>query len=241
MTQAGAPPAKAFLLAAGLGTRLRPLTDSVPKCLIPIGGRPLLHWWLAACARLGVREVLVNTHHRADQVRAFVASRAGSPAVRLFHEERLLGSAGTIAANRPFVAGEPDFWIFYADTLIGADLRPLAALRRARGADLALGLFRSPDPSSGGVVELSPDGRVLSFEEKPGRPRSDLVAAGAYAAGPALLDAVPDTGDLSRDAFPKLLGNACGAVLDPVIDLGTPESYARARRDWARFGFASRD
>ena len=232
-----AVPPKAFLLAAGLGTRLKPLTDATPKCLIPVGGRPLLHWWLEICERLGVREVLINTHHHADQVRAFVRSRATGPAVTLSHEEALLGSAGTIAANRDFVADERDFWIFYADTLIGADLKPLSDLHRARGVDLTLGLFRSPDPRSGGVAELSSDGRIISFEEKPAHPKSDLVAAGAYVAGPALLRALPGrVGDLSRDAFPKLMGRACGALLDPVIDLGTPESYARARDEWSRFG-----
>jgi len=230
-------PAKAFLLAAGLGTRLRPLTNSTPKCLIPVGGRPLLHWWLRTCARLGVREVLINTHHLADQVRAFVMAEKSALKISLFHEESLLGSAGTLAANKTFVAGEPDFWIFYADTLIGGDLEALAALRRARGADLALGLFRSPDPKSGGVVELAPDGRVLSFEEKPARPKSDLIAAGAYVAGPALLAALPPReGDLARDAIPKLIGKACGLVVEPVIDLGTPESYARAQKEWSRFG-----
>ena len=233
----GPVPTKAFLLAAGLGTRLKPLTDATPKCLVPIGGRPLLYWWLASCERLGVREVLVNTHHHADQVRAFARSLTVNVSVTLSHEETLLGSAGTIAANRDF-AGAGDFWIFYADTLIGADLRPLAGLHRARRADLTLGLFRSPDPKSGGVVELAGDGRVVSFEEKPAHPKSDLIAAGAYVAGPALLEALPrGFGDLSRDVFPKLMNNACGAVLDPVIDLGTPESYARAQQEWPRFGF----
>jgi mannose-1-phosphate guanylyltransferase len=235
----GAVPTRAFLLAAGLGTRLKPLTDATPKCLIPVGGRPLLHWWLTVCERLGVREVLINTHHHAEQVDAFVRSRPTGLAVTLSYEATLLGSAGAIAANKGFAGGD-DFWIFYADTLIGADLKPLSDLHRARRADLTLGLFKSPDPKSGGVVELTPDGRVVSFEEKPARPKSDLVAAGAYVAGPALLRVLPrGAGDLSRDVFPKLMGNACGAVLDPVIDLGTPESYARARQEWPRFGFGS--
>lgn len=230
-------PAKAFLLAAGLGTRLRPLTDATPKCLVPVGGKPLLHWWLVICERLGVKEVLINTHHLPEQVRAFVASRPTKLAVRLVHEESLLGSAGTISANRSFVHGEQDFWIFYADTLIGADMKPLADLHRSKKSDLTLGLFRSPDPKSGGVVELSPDGRVLSFEEKPAHPKSELVAAGAYVGGPALLAALPSgPGDLSRDVYPKLLKNACGAVLSPVIDLGTPQSYARAQKEWSHFG-----
>ncbi|MDX6770691.1 MAG: nucleotidyltransferase family protein [Elusimicrobiota bacterium] len=234
---AATPPAKAFLLAAGLGTRLRPLTDTVPKCLVPVGGRPLLHWWLRICERLGVKEVLLNTHHLAPQVRDFVKSRTSSVKVTLYHEEKLLGSAGTLAANRHFVAGEKAFWIFYADTLIGADMSPMAALHRARHADLTLGLFKSPDPKSGGVVELAADGRVLSFEEKPARPKSDLVAAGAYLAGPRLLGVLPKlTGDLSHDVYPKLLDNACGVVLDPVIDLGTPARLALAQKEFKRFG-----
>ncbi|MBI3564505.1 MAG: nucleotidyltransferase family protein [Elusimicrobia bacterium] len=232
-------PAKAFLLAAGLGTRLRPLTDKTPKCLVPVGGMPLLHWWLLICERLGVREVLLNTHHLAEQVREFVGSRHNECAVKTSHEPELLGSAGTLSANKAFVAGEQDFWIFYADTLIGADLSPLYRLHRSKRADLTLGLFKSPDPKSGGVVELAADGRVLSFEEKPAHPKSDLVAAGAYVGGPALLAALPPgRGDLSRDVYPKLMGNACGAALDPVIDLGTPESYARAQKEWSRFGLA---
>lgn len=233
----GERPAKAFLLAGGLGTRLRPLTDATPKCLVPLGGRPMLHWWLLICERLGVREVLLNTHHLPDQVRAFVRSRPTPMKVTLFHEERLLGTAGTLAANRRFAEGERDFWIFYADTLIGADMSPMPALHRARGADLTLGVFRSPDPKSGGVVELAADGRVLSFEEKPARPKSDLVAAGAYLAGAKLLAALPPVeGDLSRDVFPHLLKNACGCLLDPVIDLGTPERYAQAEAAFPRFG-----
>lgn len=231
------PPAKAFLLAAGLGTRLKPLTDTVPKCLVPVGGRPMLHWWLRICERLGVKEALINTHHLAPQVREFVRSRTTSVKVTLYHEETLLGSAGTLAANRHFVAAEKEFWIFYADTLIGADMSPMVALHRAARADLTLGLFKSPDPKSGGVVELAPDGKVLSFEEKPARPKSDLVAAGAYLAGQKLLQALPRvTGDLSKDVYPRLMGHARGYVLDPVIDVGTPARVKQAEKEFLRFG-----
>lgn len=231
------PPTKAFLLAAGLGTRLKPLTDSTPKCLVPVGGRPLLHWWLRICERLGVEQALINTHHLAAQVREFVRTRTTSVKVTLYHEEKLLGSAGTLAVNKHFVAGEKEFWIFYADTLVGADMSPMVALHRSKKADLTLGLFRSPDPQSGGIVELSPEGRILSFEEKPARPRTDLAAAGVYLAGPRLLAHLPKlAGDLSRDVYPKLMDNACGLVLDPVIDLGTPQRYALAQKEFPRFG-----
>lgn len=232
-----APPAKAFLLAAGLGTRLRPLTDTTPKCLVPVGGRPLLHWWLRICERLGVKEVLLNTHHLAPQVREFVRTRTSSVKVTLYHEEKLLGSAGTLAVNRHFVAGEKDFWIFYADTLVGADMSPLVKLHRAHHADLTFGLFVSPDPKSGGVIELAADGKVLSFEEKPAQPKAKTVAAGVYLAGPKLLTKLPKlSGDLSKDVYPHLVGNAYGAVLDPVIDLGTPARYEQAQKEFPRFG-----
>jgi mannose-1-phosphate guanylyltransferase len=158
-------------------------------------------------------------------------------AINIVHEPELLGSGGTLAANQAFVAGEKDYWIFYADTLIGADLRPLVALHRENQADLTLALFRSPNPSSGGVVEIDQSGAILSFEEKPLHPKSNLVAAGAYLAGPALLHYLtPGFSDLSRDVFPRLMGHARARLLDPVIDLGTPDSYARAQKEWMSFG-----
>lgn len=233
-------PMKAFLLAAGLGTRLGALTEKTPKCLLPVAGEPVLHWWLTCLAALGVRDVLLNTHHLGEQVETFIRERRYGVSVRLFPEPRLLGSGGTVAANADFVAGEKSFWIFYADTLIGAPLKPLARLHEESGSDLTLGLFHSPEPESCGIAELSAEGKILSFEEKPRRPRGDLAAAGAYVAGPALLRALSDlTGaprplDLSGGVFPSLMKNAYGRVLDgPVLDIGTPNRYKRAQRDWA--------
>src|ERR671933_1076253 len=116
---------KAFLLAAGLGTRLRPVTDTVPKCMVEVGGRPMLDIWLDALAKAGVDEVLVNTHHLPGVVEAHVAGRSGPPAVRLSHERVLLGSAGTLLANKDFVAGEDMFLVVYADNLTDFDLAHL--------------------------------------------------------------------------------------------------------------------
>ena len=94
---------KAFLLAAGNGTRLRPLTDSVPKCLLPICGVPLLEIWLNNCKAAGISEVLVNTHARMEEIRRFVAEQQSGVRVRIAEEPELLGSAGTLAENRDFV------------------------------------------------------------------------------------------------------------------------------------------
>ena len=117
---------KAFLLAAGLGTRLRPITDTTPKCMLDIGGRPLLDIWLDAFECAGVDEVLVNLHHLPDVVRRHLAARTGLPIVRTVFEPELLGSAGTLLANREWIAGEEAFLACYADNLTDFDVRSLA-------------------------------------------------------------------------------------------------------------------
>ena len=123
---------KAFLLAAGTGTRLRPITDTTPKCLVTIGDRTLLDIWLDAFARAGVTEVLINLNHLADAVRAHVATRAGQqPAIRLVFEPELLGSAGTLAAGRDWVEEEEFFLACNADNLTDFDLDDLIAAHRA--------------------------------------------------------------------------------------------------------------
>ena len=126
---------KAFLLAAGVGSRLRPITDTTPKCMLAIGGQPLLDIWLDAFDRAGVDEVLVNLHHLPDVVRTAPRPRgAGTPAVRTVFEPELLGSAGTLAANRAWVDGEEMFLACYADNLTDFDLRSLAETHQACGA-----------------------------------------------------------------------------------------------------------
>jgi len=229
---------KAFLLAAGLGTRLRPLTDSTPKCMLPIDGRPLLDIWLDALAKAGVHEVLVNLHHLAGVVRAHVAARGGPPAVRLVEEPRLLGSAGTLLANRDFVAGEEMFLAVYADNLTDFDLDVLVSAHRAHrrgGAVATLTLFHAPRPSECGIVDVE-DGRVVGFVEKPAQPRGDLANAGMYALHPSVLDLIdgPPPRDIGYHLLPRLVGRAWAVNLDDsyFIDIGTPAALERARVEW---------
>lgn len=226
---------KAFLLAAGLGTRLRPITDDTPKCMLRIGDRPLLDIWLDAMAKAGVDEVLVNLHHLADVVRAHVAGRGGPPVVRLFEEPELLGSAGTLPANRDFVAGEEMFLAVNADNLTDFDLRVLIDAHRDGGAIATLSLFHAPRPSECGIAEVE-DGRVVGFVEKPADPPSDLANAGIYAFHPSVLDLVegPPPRDIGYDLLPRLVGKARAVELPGsyFIDIGTPAALARARDEW---------
>jgi mannose-1-phosphate guanylyltransferase len=223
---------KAFLLAAGLGTRLRPLTDTVPKCLVEVGGRTMLDLWLDALAAAGVDEVLVNTHHLSELVRAHVAARGAPPAVRLSHEPVLLGSAGTLLANRELVAGEDMFLVVNADNLTDFDLGRLVDAHRSGDTLATLCVFRSPRPSECGIVEVA-DGRVVGFVEKPAHPRSNLANAGLYAFSPKVIDEITDPlpCDIGFHLLPRLVGRARVVELGTAsfLDIGTPAALARAR------------
>lgn len=228
---------KAYLLAGGRGERLRPLTLTTPKCLAPINGEPLLGIWLDQLDRAGIGEVLLNVWHHADQVRAFLAHRTGGPRVHLVVEAEPRGNAGTVAAHRDFAAGEDSVWIFYADNLTDMAMAPLLEFHHRHDGWLTMGLFRAPDPTAAGIVETTADGRVLSFEEKPRHPRSDLANAGVYLARRALLEALPTaTGvlDFGHDVFPGLLGRMFARPVDGfLMDIGTPTALARAANAWA--------
>jgi mannose-1-phosphate guanylyltransferase len=226
---------KAFLLAAGVGSRLRPITDTIPKCMIVIDDRPLLDIWLEAFDRAGVDEVLVNLHHLPDVVRRHLAARTGPPAVRTFFEPQLLGSAGTLLANREWVENEEFFFACYADNLTDFELRSLIDAHREHSAIATWAVFHSENPSAGGVVELDGSGRVVSFVEKPGEPVSDLTNAGMYAFDPSVIDEIDgrQPSDIGYDLLPRLVGRAQAVLVEGYFrDIGTTDAYRRAREEW---------
>jgi len=226
---------KAFLLAAGVGSRLRPLTDKVPKCLVPISGKPLLHYWFDLFEKHGISDVLINTHYLADQVKAFVEHSSYTTSTTLFHEETLLGSAGTLRACRDFVENEDVFLICYADNLTNIDLSKMITAHQAENPILTLGLFRTPSPTQCGIVELNDSRIVIGFEEKPMAPKSDLANAGLSVATPDIFQFIPDKNpsDFGNDVLPKLVGRMKGYYIsDYFIDIGTIENYEKAEREW---------
>lgn len=226
---------KAFLLAAGVGSRLRPITDVTPKCMLTINGRPLLDIWLDALASADIDEVLINLHHLPDVVRHHLAGHTGSPAVRTVFEPALLGSAGTLFANREWVQGEELFLACNADNLTDFDLRSLIEEHRRHGAVATLAVFRSERPWTGGVVETDATGRVIGFMEKPSHPVSDLTNAGMYAFDPCVLaeiGPIPPK-DIGYDLLPRLVGRAHAVPAEGYFrDIGTPEAYRLAREEW---------
>jgi mannose-1-phosphate guanylyltransferase len=224
---------KTLLLAAGLGTRLRPLTEHTPKCLVPIGGQPLLDIWLKRLDAAGCGPFLINTHYKAEQVDAFVEANALRDRITLFREPILLGTAATLIANLDFFDGE-DALVLHADNYCLADFRAFIDAHRARpaGCLMTMMTFRSQTPSSCGIVTLDDRGVVTAFDEKPEHPKDNLANGAIYLLSAELLESfrrTPHVKDFSTEILPALPGRIFTYETPEILlDIGTPQSYAQA-------------
>jgi len=239
------PLLKAFLLAAGRGERLRPLTDTTPKCLLPINGTPLLQIWLEHLERSGIDEVLINSHWLHEKVHDFIEKWSARPSglkIILQYEQRLLGSAGTLLAHRHW-AGMGPFFIIYADNLTRFDLGKMLAFHKKNPQPLTIRIYKGADPSRAGIVCLDKNDIVVDFEEKPAKPKSDVGAGGIYIADHRIFTYYPrraEAGsrgvlDLSYHVLPRMTGNMKAYASNEFsMDIGTPHSYAKAQKMWNR-------
>ena len=229
------PPFRALLLAAGFGTRLRPLTLHTPKCLVPIGGQPLLAHWLQQLELIGTEEALVNTHYLAEQVENFLAGCQQRPMkLKSSHEPSLLGTAGSLLANREFFTGCTGLLI-HADNFSQADLSQLLSAHHQRPAGCLLTMltFTTPRPSSCGIVETDGDGVVVGFHEKVAEPPGNRANGALYVFDRRFLDWLvahhPNASDFSTEVLPHCLGSIyTWHTNSPYIDIGTPEALAEA-------------
>jgi mannose-1-phosphate guanylyltransferase len=232
-------PAKVLLLAGGLGTRLRPLTDTIPKCLVPIHGRPLLDYWFDAFARAGIADVLINTHHLPDHVRSYIAAKnaIGYFRVTEAYEPKLLGSAGTLHANRNWIKPGDTALVVYADNLSDVDLSRFLQFHKSHGGPMTMLLFRTPYPEKCGIAALDLQNRIVEFVEKPQHPRSDLANAGVYALTSSAFHEMADMQkfDLGFDVLPAFVGRMFGWVWSGYHrDIGSPEALRQAESDAER-------
>lgn len=203
-----------MLLAAGLGTRLGPLTADRPKCMIPVAGRAVMLRNLDWLHAQGVDDVVINLHHHGEAVVAAIGDGSAlGMRVAYSRERTLMGTAGGVLAARPLL-GNDTFVVVFADNLFELDLAAIVEEHRRTGAVASMALFEREDVSSSGVALLDTDGWVVAFQEKPlpGDERSHWVNAGLLICDPSLYDAIPHGGpsDLSRDVMPVLAGRTHG-------------------------------
>lgn len=238
---------RALLLAAGLGTRLGPLTDYLPKCLVPIHGRPLLDYWMELLVTHGVEHVLVNTHHLAPLVSRFVSRSGWAKHITIVYEDQLLGTGGTILANREFLDGD-SFMVAHADNLSIFDVSAFAAAHRSRpaGTDLTMMLFETQDPRTCGIVELDETGVVQRFHEKSPDAPGNLANAAVYMVEPSIIRILSAAGtaeiDLSTAVLPGMMGRIwTWRNASYHRDIGTVASWIQANRDFPVHSAATPD
>jgi mannose-1-phosphate guanylyltransferase/mannose-1-phosphate guanylyltransferase/phosphomannomutase len=240
---------KAMILAAGEGTRLRPLTLETPKALLPIRGRALIEHQISWLNHHGIREIAINLYHLGNKIKDHLGdgSRFGMK-ICYSPEETLLGTAGGVKRIEHFF--NDTFVVVYGDILTDLDLSDMVKFHREKKAVATLAIFEAPNPWEVGVVELNKERRILRLTEKPQSPVPSsqspaLANGGVYVLEKDVLNYIPAQGssDFAYDIFPKLIGLGLpiyGYMLNPqdycLIDIGTRDKYRKANEETAKFG-----
>ncbi len=229
---------RALLLAAGFGTRLRPLTECVPKCLVEVQGKPLLDYWFEHLFEADVERALVNTHYLNAVVEAHVARSPWREKIDLVYEPELLGTGGTIAANAAWAQGRP-LLVAHADNLTDFNVRRFLAAHEDRpsAALMTMLAFHTDDPHSCGILECDANGLVQAFHEKVEKPPGALANAAVYILEPEVLRLLESFGrpviDFSTEVIPKLMGRIFAIPLDCYHrDIGNPEALSKAELEY---------
>jgi mannose-1-phosphate guanylyltransferase len=227
---------KAVVLVGGEGTRMRPLTETMPKPLLPLMDRPCLAHVLDHLGRHGVTEVVLSSPYLEETFAPFIESRHGHPEVTWITETSPLGTGGAIVNALDHVGSEP-FFALNGDILTDLDLTSLGAEHRAHGAAVTIALHHVEDARAFGLVIKDADGRVEEFREKPTEPIPGDINAGTYLIDPASLDGwrAGEACSIERDIFPAVIASGRQVFGFPSdaywLDLGTPQNYLQAHFD----------
>ena len=232
---------KAMVMAAGLGTRLRPLTYEVPKPMVPVANRPVIELILRSLAQRGVTEVVCNLHWFPETITDRLGDGSALGVELTFaQEEELLGTAGGVRNVRDFFGDEP-FLVMAGDALTDIDFAALAEAHAQNDGLATLAVKRVANTSEYGVVVTGSDGRIQGFQEKPdpAEALSDLANCMIYALSPEIFDHFPDkqAPDFALDVFPALLDADIPFYVHETDgywnDVGTPEEYLQGNLDVA--------
>ncbi|MGI8615792.1 MAG: sugar phosphate nucleotidyltransferase [Actinomycetota bacterium] len=227
---------KAVVLVGGEGTRLRPLTETVPKPLLPLVDRPILGHLLDHLVVHGVREVIMSSPYLEETFHPFIEARGGQPAITWVTEREALGTGGAIVSVLTHLGDEP-FLALNGDILTDLDLTAMLVGHRERSATATIALHHVQDARAFGLVAVDPAGRITEFREKPPDPVAGDINAGTYVLEPSALRtwAAGTRLSIETEIFPALIRSGAAVFGFPTdaywLDLGTPEQYLRAHVD----------
>lgn len=241
------PAVRALVLAAGEGTRLRPLTLDKPKPMVPINGRPLLDYTVSWLRDQGVSNIAINLHYKPEViVEYFGNGKAHGINIHYSPEPKILGTAGAVRKIKDWVEGDP-LVVVYGDVLTDLDLNAMLKFHRQAfkndpATAITMSLYHVPNPTEVGLVGMDETGKVNRFVEKPKASEvfTDLANAGVLILQPAVLDLIPDDTfcDFGLHILPMLLQTGLsvyGWVIPQhtyLLDIGSPEKYEQANREW---------
>lgn len=223
---------KALLLAAGFGSRLGKLTKKVPKCLMPVGDKPLLGLWIEKLDNLGCDEIIINTHYLASQVEDYVSNHKGKVSIKISYEEELLGTAKTLMKHKEFFR-EGMGLLIHADNFTNLNFDDFTNFHHMRKNDCLLSMvtFKTDNPKSCGIVSTNKNGILIDFNEKPENPKNNIANGAIYAFNYELLEYIENLNnkekiiDFSKDIIPLLINKIqTWQTKDYLIDIGTPQN-----------------
>jgi len=230
---------KAVILCAGKGERLKPLTNNIPKPLLPIGGRPLLERHIERLKHYDVKEFLINLHYLPEKIiDYFQDGRSLGVSIKYYFEPKLLGTAGAIKSMQDELEDD-NFFVVYGDNLNECNFRELKEYHERKRGIATIAIFKKKgELKESGVVLIDSDSRIIKFIEKPteeelGNLNTKLVNAGIFVLSPEIFDFIPeDEYDFGRNLFPELIKknkplyayNLNGVL----IGIDTKEYYQRA-------------
>ncbi len=226
---------KAVILAGGEGTRLRPLTEKVPKPMIPVAGRPCVEYSIMSLVRGGLTDIVITTGYLSDKlIRSIGTGKDIGARILYSFESEPAGTAGAVKMIEPFL--ESPFIVVYGDTLMNIDIRSLYEDHQKSGADVTMAVTEVDDPSEFGVVETDSDGFVRRFQEKPKKEEalSHWINAGIYVLNKEVMTLVPSEGpyDFAKQLFPAMLARGekirAHRISGTWLDIGRPADLQKA-------------
>lgn len=226
---------KSLLLAAGLGTRLKPITNTIPKCLVPFGGKPLLEYWLDMLSSAGVNEFYINLFYHADAVKNFINQSQYKNQVTFLEESELLGTGGTLKKNADLFSHQ-DFFLAHADNLCLTNFQNFIHAHHGRPQNIAMTMmtFTPPDPRTCGVVELDDQNIVHNFYEKVETPPTNLANGAVFVMTPEVAQYAKHHPEIHFEISLEIIPKFVGRILawhnnDYHLDVGNPETYQKAQ------------